>query len=123
MKSKVIPPQTVIIEQGAPGDAFYIIRSGEVVVTARSETGERTVGRLGEAEYFGEIALVSNQPRTATVTSISETELLMLEKTDFDAVVGLISPELEQAGSRRLLDTRRKLRDASVDIGLEGGHQ
>ena len=123
LKSKVVPPQTVIIEQGAPGDAFYIIRSGEVVVTARSETGERTVGRLGEAEYFGEIALVSNQPRTATVTSISETELLMLEKTDFDEVVGLMSSELEQAGSRRLLDTRRKLRDASVDIGLEGGHQ
>ena len=114
LKSEAIPPQTTIIKQGDPGDAFYIIRSGEVVVTAKSEVEEKIVGRLGAAEYFGEIALVANQPRTATVTSVSETELLRLEKRDFDTVVELISSELEQAGSRRLLDTRRKLKDKPV---------
>jgi CRP-like cAMP-binding protein len=115
LKSKTVPAQTVIIRQGEPGDAFYIIKSGEVVVTAGSETGEKTVGKLGEAEYFGEIALVTGQPRTATVTSVSETELLILEKSDFDAVVelvgerGSVPAHLEQAGSRRLLDTKHKL--------------
>lgn len=111
LKSKLVPPRTTIIRQGEPGDAFYVIRSGEVVVSVKTETGEKPVGRLGEAEYFGEIALVSNQPRTATVTSMSETELLVLEKSDFDTVMELIGAELEQSGSRRLLDTRRKIRD------------
>ena len=117
LKSKTVPAQTVIIRQGDPGDAFYIIRSGEVVVTAGSEADKKTVARLGEAEYFGEIALVTDQPRTATVTSVSETELLVLEKSDFDAVVELISSDLEQAGSRRLHDTRRKLEMGSIDRG------
>jgi CRP-like cAMP-binding protein len=109
LRSKTVPAQTTIIRQGEPGDAFYIIRSGEVMVTAMSETGERIMAELGEAEYFGEIALVTDRPRTATVTSASETELLILEKIDFDAVVKLVSLDLEQAGSRRWLDTRRKL--------------
>jgi putative peptide zinc metalloprotease protein len=123
LKSEVVPPKTVIIRESEPGDAFYIIRSGEVVVTAKSESGEETLARLGEAEYFGEIALVSNQPRTATVTSISRTELLVLEKRDFDTVVELISSELEQSGSRRLLDTRLKLRGASVAVEPEDSSQ
>lgn len=111
LKSEKIPPGTVVIKQGKPGDVFYIIKSGEVVVTANSESEEKTVGRLGEAEYFGEIALVSNQLRTATVTSVSETELLLLEKDNFDMLMEPVSSELEQAGSRRLLDTKRKLRE------------
>ena len=108
-KSKAVPAQTVVTREGELGDAFYIIKSGEVIVTAKAETGEMTVARLGEAEFFGEIALVTDQPRIATVTTISETELLVMEKDDFDAIVELISPDLEQASSRRLLDTRRKL--------------
>jgi len=115
LKSKTVPAQTAIIRQGEPGDAFYIIRSGEVVVTAMSGAGEKVLAELGEAEYFGEIALVTDRPRIANVTSVSETELLIMEKSDFDAVVKLVGAQhdvpihLEQAGSRRLLDTRRKL--------------
>jgi len=109
LKPETLPPGTVVIKQGDPGDAFYIIKSGEVVVRAGSEAGEKIVAKLGEAEYFGEIALITGQPRTATVTLVSETELLVLEKNNFDAVVELISSDLEQASSRRWLDTRRKL--------------
>jgi cAMP-dependent protein kinase regulator len=110
LESRVVPSRTVIIREGEPGDAFYITKSGKVMVTARTDAGEKTVGVIGEAEYFGEIALITDQPRIATVTSISETELLILQKRNFDAVFELISSELEQAGSRRMLDTRHKLR-------------
>ena len=120
LRSKTIPPRTTIIREGEQGDAFYIIRSGEVIVTARSGTEEATVGKLGEGEFFGEIALVTDRPRIATVTSASETELLILGKSDFDAVVGLISSDLEQAGSRRLLDTRRKLSNMSKESLVTG---
>jgi len=119
LKAKVVPAGTVIVREGEPGDAFYIVKSGEVVVTAKSETGKETVANLSEAEYFGEIALITDQPRIATVTSISETDLLILEKSDFNAVVefvgehGSVPLQLEQAGSRRLLDTKRKLKHVS----------
>jgi len=109
LKSQTAPTESVIIRQGEPGDEFYIIKSGEVEVTASSEALEKTLARLGEAEYFGEIALLTGQPRIATVKAVSETELLIMEKSDFDAIVELISSDLEQAGSRRQLDTRRKL--------------
>lgn len=121
LESRTVPARTVIIREGEQGDAFYIIKSGEVMVTAGTETGERTVGIMGEAEYFGEIALITNQPRMATVKSVSETELLILEKRDFGAVVQLISSDLEQAGSRRMLDTRRKLGTPPPDRKSESG--
>jgi CRP-like cAMP-binding protein len=115
LRSKTVPPRTAIVREGEQGDAFYIIRSGEVIVTARSGMEETAVGKLGEGEFFGEIALVTDRPRIATVTSTSQTELLILGKSDFDTVVGLISSDLEQAGSRRLLDTRRKLSNMSKE--------
>jgi len=111
--------QIVIVREGESGDAFYIVKSGAVMVTARTEAGERPVGVIGEAEYFGEIALITDHPRIATVTTISETELLILQKRNFDAVFKLVSSELEQAGTRRMLDTRRKLKTAYPARGTE----
>jgi putative peptide zinc metalloprotease protein len=110
LKYKKVPAGTLIIRQNESGDAFYIIKSGEVMVTAKSGPEDKIIAKLGAGEYFGEIALITRQPRIANVTAISETELLVLENPEFNAVVELISSDLKQAGSRRSLDTRRKLR-------------
>jgi cAMP-dependent protein kinase regulator len=68
----------MIVRQGEPGDKFYIIVTGEVRCeqTTTAEGGAKTtaeVGRLGPSAYFGEIALLTNRPRAATVTSQSAT--------------------------------------------------
>jgi MFS family permease len=78
-------PGEAVIREGDPGDLFYIVESGEVEVTKEG----RHVATLGPGEYFGEIALLRDVPRTATVTAMSETVLQALDRATFvPAVTG-----------------------------------
>jgi len=75
----------VVIREGDPGDRFYVIESGAVSVLA----GARHVTSLGPGGYVGEIALLKDVPRTATVVADGELHLLALERDDFlGAVTG-----------------------------------
>ena len=105
-------PGSPIIRQGDEGDKFYVIKSGTVEVRRRPEGTEEetTVGRLGRGEYFGEIALLMNVPRTASVIAETDTELLSLDRDSFEEVVRDFlqgSRGLEQASSRRMIQLRR----------------
>jgi MFS family permease len=87
LASKLIPMRAsageIVFREGDPGDRFYIVDSGEVVV---SIAGER-VNRLARGGYFGEIALLRDVPRTATVTAETDTDLQALERDEFIAAV------------------------------------
>jgi MFS family permease len=77
-----VPAGEMIVRAGDVGDRFYIIDSGTVRV--RLGNGEKLSGM---GEYFGEIALLRDQPRTATVTAATDTRLYALERADFLAAV------------------------------------
>jgi MFS family permease len=77
-----VPAGTTIVEAGDVGDRFYIVDSGSVRVGL--ECGER---ESGPGDYFGEIALLRDVPRTATVTAATPTRLYALERADFLAAV------------------------------------
>jgi CRP-like cAMP-binding protein len=77
------PPGQDIVVQGEPGDAFYAIGSGQVEVL---EDGQQ-VARLGPGSYFGEIALLMDSPRTATVRAITPARAYRLDREGFDALV------------------------------------
>jgi MFS family permease len=78
-------PTTVVIREGDPGDRFYLIDAGEVQVSI----GGVPVRTMGPGTSFGEIALLNNVPRTATVTATGPITLLALDREEFlEAVTG-----------------------------------
>jgi MFS family permease len=76
---------TIIIRQGDEADFFYVIDEGRVEVTQTNESGgqPRVLRQMGAGEVFGEIGLLSNVPRTATVTAMTKVTLAVLDKRAF----------------------------------------
>ena len=70
-----------IVHQGDPGDALYIITDGTAVVSVRDDQGtEKEVARLSRGEFFGEMALLTGEPRTASVTAFDDLTVLVIHK-------------------------------------------
>ncbi|MEQ8785920.1 MAG: ATP-binding cassette domain-containing protein [Pirellulaceae bacterium] len=76
-----------VIRQGEAGDKFYLIRHGSVDVIVKDAAQERVVATLGEGEFFGEAALLTGNPRNASVVTREETVLYTLGKDNFNAVL------------------------------------
>jgi MFS family permease len=106
LASRLVPVEVVagteIIRQGDPGDRFYIVAEGEVAV---SKDG-RPVVSLEQGDFFGEIALLRDVRRTATVTAHTDVRLYALERDDFlEAVTGHpLSKEAADTVTRARLD-------------------
>lgn len=83
-----VGPGEVIVEQGAPADRFYIVVDGAVDVIRLDEGEERTLARLKRGQFFGEMAILRNMPRTATVRSVRPTTLLAMDRDSFRNLVG-----------------------------------
>lgn len=77
------PAGTVIFRQGDKGDKFYIIREGEAEIEIDDGVNTRVVAKIGRGKFFGELALLRDQPRAATVKALSSLELLTLTKPQF----------------------------------------
>jgi MFS family permease len=91
----VVPPGHVVFEQGDVGDRFYVIESGEAEVIG----GGRTIAELGEGGAFGEIALLRQVPRTATVRAATELRLQALAPDRFLPVMTGFTPSAREAGT------------------------
>jgi cAMP-dependent protein kinase regulator len=78
----------VIIRQGERGDSFFIIVDGETKVSQVNEQGEVEVARLYPSSYFGEIALLTDRPRAATVTAIGNVKVVKMDRDRFNRVMG-----------------------------------
>jgi len=76
-------PGQIIFREGDVGDCAYFIQSGEVEVVRTLAGNEAVVAKLVAGQYFGEMALITNQPRSATIRTISLTKLALLGKRNF----------------------------------------
>jgi putative ABC transport system ATP-binding protein len=80
-------PGETIIRQGDPGREFFIIAEGRVSVQAADGTGQREITQLKTGDYFGEIALMEDRPRNATIIAMEPTRCYVLDKDEFRQVV------------------------------------
>lgn len=83
LRERFFEPGELVMSEGAPGAGFFVIESGEAVVTIGGE--ERT--RLGRGDTFGEIALIADDVRTATVTAAAPLYCLGLTAWEFRPLV------------------------------------
>jgi CRP/FNR family cyclic AMP-dependent transcriptional regulator len=78
------PADTAIVTQGKGGEGFFIIVSGNTkVLRERADSAQIQVNEFGEMEFFGELALLDDGPRTASVVTTEPTECLVLTRWDF----------------------------------------
>lgn len=101
----------VILKEGDPPDGLYVLARGSVRVLTERDGTEVALGRLGPGATFGEAALVTGGPRTATVRASERVDALRLGRDAFDALVGL-HPEINKAlaGHLRMQAITRALR-------------
>ena len=104
----------MIVTEGDPGDALFVVRSGEVKVLLIGEDGREVIlGVLGVGDHFGELSLIDGRPRSAHVVATQPSSLLILRRTDFRRQV----EQQPQVGWALLMELSRRLRQADGTIG------
>jgi len=100
------PPQHPVVEEGDSGNSLFLIVSGQVKVHIR----DQELATLGPKDCFGEMALLDAEPRSATVTSLTELHLLRITQSDFFEIL-TEKPEI----SRGIIKTlTQRLREANL---------
>jgi CRP-like cAMP-binding protein len=105
-------PGQIIVRQGEVGDAAYVVLSGSAEVLVDSPSGQIKVAELQPNAIVGEIAILSNQPRTATVRAKTAVETLRIRKDHFLRMLGdhpEISVEIMRVLADRLTHTTAEL--------------
>jgi ATP-binding cassette subfamily B protein len=100
-----VPPGTDVVRFGDPGTEFYLVGKGQLEVL--DANGKRLV-EIGDGDVFGEIALLKNVPRTATVRTLTESLLLVLGREVFLQALSAdlsLSERLEQMALSRMQPT------------------
>lgn len=83
----------IIVEIGDPGRSLFLVVEGTVQVLYPARSSDFELARLGPGEFFGEMALLNDKPRSATVRSVEAVEVLVLDKDDFRSIIS-DSPEV-----------------------------
>ena len=98
---------TVIFVEGDPGNSLYVIESGHVKITLTSPDGrELVITTYGPGDFFGEMALLDEAPRSADAVAVDDCHLALLQRTDFVHFV----ESHPQAAARLLAELTRRLR-------------
>ena len=83
----MLPAGTTIVRQGGPAEKFFIVVDGMVDVIREDGGSERVVATLGPGEFFGEVAILRDMPRTATVRAVTAVSLLTMDNGTFRSLV------------------------------------
>ena len=133
------PKDTVVFFENEEGDSFFMILEGRIKVTILGDDGREVIlSMLGPGDFFGEMALLDNEPRSATAIAVEETELLSLHRTDFQSVLSdnrsittalikILTARLRRANHQistlALLDVYGRVARVIVDMAREEGRR
>jgi CRP-like cAMP-binding protein len=134
---KRYPKDTVVFFENEEGDFFFTITEGRIKVTILGDDGREVIlSVLGPGDFFGEMALLDNEPRSATAIAVEESELLSLHRSDFqsvlndnrsitNALIRVLSARLRRANHQistlALLDVYGRVARVIVDMAREEG--
>ncbi|TMG79444.1 MAG: Crp/Fnr family transcriptional regulator, partial [Betaproteobacteria bacterium] len=134
-RDRTYPKNSVILFEDDPGDALFVVAKGQVKVVLIGEDGREVIlSVLGEGEFFGEMALIDDEPRSAHVIAMEDSTLYVLRREDFQGIlehapgIGLallreLSRRLrrvdEKVGSLVLLDVHGRVAQLLLDLADE----
>ena len=138
-RERTYPRNSVILFEDDPGDALYVVAQGQVKVVLIGEDGREVIlSVMGEGEFFGEMALVDDEPRSAHVIAMEDSTLLVLRREDFQglltqtpgialALLRELSRRLrrvdEKVGSLVLLDVNGRVAQLLLELADEAGSE
>ena len=117
LQPRHVAPREIICQEGEIGDNFYLIVTGEAEVRKR----DQVVAILRRGEIFGEMSLLTGEPRSATVTAVSPMELYAINKQSFESVLHRsphLAKSISQTLARRLRLTTETQTESGIDLSL-----
>jgi CRP-like cAMP-binding protein len=137
MREREYPKNSVILFEDDPGDALYIVSTGQVKVVLIGEDGREVIlSVLGDGDFFGEMSLIDDEPRSAHVIAMRDSHLLVLRRDDFQAqleqhpkiglqllrvLVQRLRRADEKIGGLVLLDVNGRVAQLLLDLADESG--
>jgi len=114
------PKNATVVEEGLPGDYMYVIREGRVKVTKASEDGrEKIMNFLEAGAFFGDMALLGDEMRSASVKTLEESTLLALSRRDFIDLLRQ-SPDLALSVIAELANRLRETNEQARSLSFQG---
>jgi CRP-like cAMP-binding protein len=136
-REREYPKNSVILFEDDPGDALYVVSGGQVKVVLIGEDGREVIlSVLGDGDFFGEMSLIDDEPRSAHVIAMKDSRLLVLRRDDFQQqirehpsialkVLKVMVQRLRQAdakiGGLVLLDVNGRVARLLLDLADESG--
>ncbi len=123
---KIFPKGSLIFREGEPGDSMFFIESGKVKILKKIRGGEKVLTILQRGDFFGEMAILTGKPRTASAEAMSDVKVLEIKKdffeeflkTNVDVAIKLIKKMAERLRETDMLLEMANLKDDRVKVTL-----
>lgn len=112
------PPNTIIFSEYEPGDNFYLIQEGQIRITKVVGDMEKTLDVFEPGDIFGEMAILEQQPRSATAITETEVKVLNFNRQNFELLLKSnpqIALKLLKMFAKRIYDAKRQLQILTLD--------
>ncbi|MEK6815896.1 MAG: Crp/Fnr family transcriptional regulator [Nitrospirota bacterium] len=84
---RVVPSGTLLFHENDPGEEMFIIQTGKVKISKKVRNVEKTLVVLGKGEFFGEMAILNDRPRSATAEVVEDSEILVIDRKTFETMI------------------------------------